>query len=46
MTYEKPEALEIGAAEEVVLGVPKRIGEPDEDQLPKFANAQVAELCD
>ena len=44
MTYEKPEALEIGSVEDVVLGQRKKVDEPDEEQLPQFANIQIAEL--
>ena len=44
MTYEKPEALEIGSVEDVVLGQPKRVDEIDDDQLPRFANDQIAEF--
>jgi hypothetical protein len=46
MTYETPEALEIGAVEDVVLGVPKQIDRPDDDQLPRFADSQVAEVAE
>jgi hypothetical protein len=44
MTYERPEALEIGSVEDVVLGTPKQIVSADEEQLPKFADVQVAEF--
>ena len=44
MTYERPEALEIGSVEDVVLGTPKQIGSTDDDQLPRFADVQVAEF--
>ncbi len=45
MTYEKPEALEIGAIEEVVLGTPKCGGPNDEQQLPQMDCPQIAEVA-
>ena len=44
MTYEKPEALELGSVEDVVLGQPKKVDTIDEDQLPMLADTQVAEM--
>jgi hypothetical protein len=44
MNYEKPEALEIGRAEEVVLGNPKRVGDVDAAELPRDADIFVAEV--
>ena len=44
MTYEKPEALEIGSVQDVVLGTPKNGGPTDDEQLPRFADVQVAEF--
>lgn len=46
MTYERPEAIELGKVEDVVLGVPKKINSLDEDQLPRDANTQVAEVAE
>ena len=46
MTYEKPEAIEIGSVEEVVLGQPKKVDTIDQAQLPRFANTQVAEVAE
>ena len=44
MTYDKPEAIEIGSVEEVVLGQPKKVDTIDQAQLPRLANMQVAEM--
>jgi hypothetical protein len=44
MTYEKPEALEIGSVEELVLGQIKKINFADEAGLPRDPNTQVAEI--
>ena len=43
MKYEKPEALELGNVEDVVLGQPKKQNFIDDDQLPRDANTQVCE---
>ena len=45
MTYEKPEALEIGSVQDVVLGEPKQISTIDDEQLPRLADMQVAEMA-
>jgi hypothetical protein len=44
MTYQRPEALEIGSAEEVILGQVKMELENDSEQLPKKTNTQIAEM--
>ncbi len=44
MTYEKPEALEIGSAEEVVLGQVKMELTNDDQQLPHKTDTQIAEM--
>jgi len=44
MTYEKPEALEIGNVQVVVLGQPKNGGPNDDEQLPREPSTQVAEF--
>lgn len=41
MPYEKPEALEIGAVKDLVLGNPKRVGPVEPEQLPMWHDAQV-----
>jgi hypothetical protein len=43
MIYEKPEALEIGSVQDVVLGQPKRVSTLDGEELPKQADMQIAE---
>jgi hypothetical protein len=45
MTYEKPEALEIGSVQDVVLGTPKEWLNADDEQLPRMADMQVAEMA-
>jgi hypothetical protein len=45
MTYEKPEALEIGSVQDVVLGEPKQVSTIDDEQLPRLADMQVAEMA-
>jgi hypothetical protein len=44
MTYEKPEAIEIGSVADVVLGQPKKFVSIDDEQLPRDPNTQVAEF--
>ena len=46
MTYERPEALEIGSVEDVVLGMPKRVAWLDAFVLPMYPNLQVAEVAE
>lgn len=46
MTYEKPEALELGSVEDVVLGQPKKQNFIDDEQLPRDANSQVCEAVE
>jgi hypothetical protein len=44
MNYEKPEALEIGRVEEVVLGSVKELEEMDAADLPRYPTTFVAEV--
>ena len=46
MTYEKPEALELGGVPDVVLGQPKKVSTIDDEQLPRQSDMQVSEMAE